>query len=91
MDVSTHGNISYDTITVPSNYYSKGNSDSSKAAISTCDIDTADSTNQTEKLNDAEELQLYEIPNPDFGAISNGRDAEESHIYTIKDPILLYY
>ena len=79
MDVSTHGNISYDTMTVPSNYYSKGNSDSSKAATSTCD--TVDSTNQTEKPNDAEELQLYEIPNPDFGAISNGRDTEESHIY----------
>ena len=79
MDVSTHGNISYDTITVPSNYNSKGSSDSSKTATSTCD--TADSTNQTEKLSDAEELQLYEIPNPDFGAISNGRDAEESHNY----------
>ena len=77
MDVSTHDNISYDTMMVPSNYYSKGNSDSSKAATS----DTADSTNQTERLSDAEDLQLYEIPNPDFGAISNGRDTEESHIY----------
>lgn len=80
MDVSTRDNICYDTVTVPSNnYYSEGNSDSCKAATSTCD--TTDSTNQMEKLNNTEELQLYEIPNPEFGATSNGRDAKESHIY----------
>ena len=78
MEVSTHDNVSYDIVMVPS--YSKGNknnkegnSESNKASP-TCDA--VSSVNQVE-----EELQLYEIPNHEFSAISNSRDAEESYIY----------
>ena len=79
MEVSTHDNVSYDIVMVPS--YSKGNKDtkednseSNKASPSTCDA--VNSVNQVE-----EELQLYEIPSHEFSAISNSRDAEESYIY----------
>jgi hypothetical protein len=83
--VSTRDNnniiASYENVTVLSNYSKgdkinkKGNSDSNEAATSTCDV--ADSTDQED---DSEELQLYEIPNLEFGVTSNGRDADESHI-----------
>ena len=81
MDVSTHDNISYDIVMVPS--YSKGDKDNkevdseSNKASPTCDA--VDSMNQVE--NDSEELQLYEIPNHEFTATSNSRDAEESNVY----------
>ena len=84
MEVSTHDNVSYDNIIVMVPAYSKGinkdnkedNSESNKAPP-TCDA--VDSTNQVE--NDSEELHLYEIPNHEFSATLNSRDAEESYIY----------
>ena len=78
MEVSTHDNVSYDTVMVPS--YSKDNKSNKEGdseSSPTCDAD--DSTNQVE--NDSEDLQLYEIPNHEFGATSNSRDMEENYVY----------
>ena len=54
---------------------------SSKAAPSSCEqmYDTVDSKRQ--ELVENEELQVYEIPDHEFGMTSTSRDGQESYIY----------
>ena len=86
MEVSTHDNVSYDIVMVPS--YSKGNENNKEGdseSSPTCDAN--DSTNQVE--NDSEDFQIYEIPNHEFSAISNSRDMEENYINSVPQKTLL--